>query len=220
MKIMKKIIILLVSVLCSVVVANAQESSKIDLSGNVTFLSMTNSTLTGGYFSENPALRACVSASYKNFSVSVMRNSDLGDPKSGANLFALSPSWDQTFGKYNVSVTMEFDFFDHETSMNMVAPYVSIKRKGFVDVELMAAYAAMFQGGDLNVQMLAVSKNYSGFTFKAYAWNVNWGNNKQNAALEISKSLHDNFKVSVYGHLNDFRRKASCFGAVRLVYSF
>ena len=223
-KIMKKIIVSLVVVLSSMFgVVRAQVEHEVKLSGNVTLLSMTNSTLSGGYFSQNPALRGIVSASYKDFSLMIMRNSDLADSESGANLFALSPSWSHSFGKYDVMVATEFDLFDYETSMNMVAPYVTVERNGLINFEVMVAYATMFKGGDLNIQMLAVSKNYAGYMFKFYVWNVNWGSNKQNTALEISRNVSDHVKMSVYGHLNDiFERNGdmSYFGAIRVGYSF
>jgi len=235
---MKRLLVMLVSVVF-LFVAHAQEidsvnvvkdsmkmskKSSVKLSGSLAFLSMTNSTFTGGYFSVNPAIRGVVTASYKDFGFTVMRNSDLLDNKTEANLFAIIPSYSKTFGKskhkFNVFAAVEFDFFDHTKEINLMAPYVILSYKGVVNVETMLCYGKVFAGGDLNIQMLAISKDYQGFTFKAYVWNVNWGGNKQNCALEISKQIGNHFKVSVYGHLNDLSRKVSCFGAVKIGFSF
>ena len=217
---MKQLIISLISLVC-VLVANAQESKPVvAVTGNVTFLSMTNSTFTGGKFGDNPALRGSVVASYKGVGVAAMRNSDLLDRTTSANFFALGPSYSGSLGKFDLHATLECYFFDDIPEMNMVAPYVIASYGGVVNIETMVCYAQFFESKELlDVQMLAISKDYQGFTFKAYAWNVNWGGNKKNAVLEISKRLN-HFKVSIFGHVNDLTREVSYFGAIRVGYSF
>ncbi|MDR0282692.1 MAG: hypothetical protein LBI53_05375 [Candidatus Peribacteria bacterium] len=227
---MKKLLVMVVAMAC-LFVAHAQATDSVSvvkdsvkLSGNLTFLSMTNSLFTGGYFSVNPAICGSVDLSYKGFGINVMRNSDLLDHKSGANVFAFTPTYSKTFGKskhkFNVFVAAEIDFQDYVRELNLVAPYTTLSYRGVVNIEAMFAYVKFLEGGDANIQRLAISKEYQGFTFKAYFWNVNWGGSKQNCALEISKQFGDHFRVSVYGHLNDLSRKVSCFGAVRIGVSF
>ena len=211
---------LLVSMVFALSINAQVEKDSVKVSGSVTFLSLTNSTLSGGYFSPNPSVRASISASYQNFAISVMRSSDLLDYKSGGNFFAISPNYAKTFGRFDAFVAVELDIFDHDRAMNLAAPYTVLSYNGVVHVETMLAYATLFQGGDINIQMLAISKSYIGLTFKAYVWNVNWNGNKKDAALEISKPLNDHFKLSVFGHLNDLSRDISMFGAVRVGYSF
>ena len=225
---MKKIIVSLVVVLsavCSVV--NAQEvklaQDSVKFSGKGEIGSQKNSLLTGNRFNKKPFASISLTASYEDFSFSVARCSDLLDETSGANFFAFTPSWGRSFGKYDISASLEFDFFDVQTQNNLVAPYIYITRNGGVNIEAMVTYGWCFKGGTLDSEMLAVSKSYQGYTVKGYIWNVTWGSNQQNSALEISKNLSDKIKLSVYGHLTDIFEKngnMSYFGALRLGYSF
>ncbi|MDR0860751.1 MAG: hypothetical protein LBO09_07450 [Candidatus Peribacteria bacterium] len=222
---MKKLIIV-VAVLISVVSVNAQDSvnvkESVKISGNVTFKSMSNSTLTGGFFSQNPALSAGITASYKDVSFTISRNSDLLDPTTGANVFAFLPSYTKTLEKWSVNATVEADFFDQTKDINLIAPELTIARKGVVDADVFLCYArTLTSNQDIYIARGSVSKTYQGFTFRAYAWYVNWGTNKISFAGEISKEVFPKVKVSVFGHLNNVNlpeRKE--FGAVRIGYSF
>ncbi|MDR2540259.1 MAG: hypothetical protein LBD11_00305 [Candidatus Peribacteria bacterium] len=224
---MKKLIIV-VAMLVSVVAVNAQNDSvnvvkeSVKISGNITFKSMSNSTLTGGFFSQNPALSATITASYRNASLAISRNSDLLDPTTGANVFAFLPSYTKTFGKYAVNTTIEVDFFDQTKDINLIAPELTISRKGVVEVDLFLCYARTFTSHqDIYIARGSVSKSYQGFTFRAYAWYVNWGVDKISFAGEISKEIAPKLRVSVFGHLNNVNLPTgSEFGAVRIGYSF
>jgi hypothetical protein len=201
---------------------NEMSKPKVKVSGSVSFLSMTNSTLTGGYFSQNPALRGIITVSYKDFSFTVMRNSDLLDPTSGANVFAFIPEYSKRWGKYSLTASIEVDQFDHTKELNLIAPSVAVARKGAVDVDVLLCYARTFTSNeDIYIARGSVAKSYQGFTFRAYAWYVNWGGDKVSFAGEISKEVFPNVKVSVFGHLNNVNTSESkVFGAIRIGYNF
>jgi hypothetical protein len=223
---MKKIVVFVVCVMLAMTIS-AQDSvnvvkESVKLSGSVTFMSMTNSTLTGGFFSQNPAIRGMVSASYRDFSLSLMRNSDLLDPTTGANVFAFLPSYTKTWGNWSLDATVEVDVFDYTKDLNLIAPELTISRKGVVDADLFLGYARTFTSGqNIYIARGSVSKSYQGFTFRAYAWYVNWGEDKVSFAGEISKEIVPKLRVSVFGHLNNVNVPDSkVFGAVRVGYSF
>ncbi|MDR0608002.1 MAG: hypothetical protein LBG52_06795 [Candidatus Peribacteria bacterium] len=207
--------------------ANAQDSvnvgrKPVKLSGNVMFMSMTNSASTGGCFSQNPALCGMVTASYRDFSFTMMRNSDLLDATTGANVFAFRPSYTKFWGKWSMNTTIDVKFFDQMKDLNFIAPELTIVRKGVVNADLFLCYARTFTSQqDIYIVRPTVSKTYQGFTFRAYAWYVKWGNDRISFAGEISKEIAPKLRVSIFGHLNNVNlsdRKE--FGVVRIGYSF
>lgn len=210
----------LVALMGVVVVNNAQAQDTVVISGNVMFLSMTNATLTGGFFSKNPALRGLISISYSDFSFSVMRNSDLLDPTSSANVFVLLSSYTKTWGKWSLEMTGEIDVFDKVKDLNLISPYLTIARRGVIDMDVLVGYARTISE---NVYLLrgSVSKSYQGFTFRAYAWYLDWETDKVSFAGEISKNVSPQLKVSVFGHLNNVNLDGgNLFGVIRVGYSF
>jgi hypothetical protein len=226
---MKNLILMTLVALMGVVAvnnANAQDSvnrrESVKLSGNVMFKSMSNSTLTGGFFSQNPAVGATITASYRKVAFTFSRNCDLLDPTTGANVFAFLPSYTKTWGKWSLNTTIEVDFFDQVKDLNLVAPELIIARKGAVDMDLFVGYARTFTSKqDIYIVRHTVSKTYQGFTFRAYAWYVNWGADKVSFAGEISKEIAPKLRVSVFGHLNNVNLDdGKSFGAVRIWYSF
>ncbi|MDR0649993.1 MAG: hypothetical protein LBG59_00880 [Candidatus Peribacteria bacterium] len=227
---MKNLVLMTLVALMGVVAtnnANAQDNvnvgrEPVKLSGNVMFMSMTNSTLTGGFFSQNPALRGMVTASYRDFSFTMMRNSDLLDATTGANVFAFLPSYTKVWGNWSFDAAVEVDVFDYTKDLNLIAPEVTITRKGVVNIDLFLCYARTFTSQqDIYIVRPTVSKTYQGFTFRVYAWYVKWGNDRISFAGEISKEIVPKLRVSVFMHFNNVNlsdRKE--FGAVRLGYSF
>ena len=201
---------------------SAQTKETVRINGSVTLLSMTNSTLTGGAFSEKPAVRGIVSASYKNFSFILLRNSDLVDQTSGANLFGFMPGYTKIWGKWSVNGTLDVEFFDHVKELNLAAPELTILHKGIVETEVFMGYARTFTSKqNIYIVRPSVAKCYQGFTFRAYAWYVKWGQDKISFAGEISKQVAPQWKVSVFGHLNNVNLSESkTFGAVRGTYAF
>lgn len=218
---MKKISILVV-LFAIAISLHAQEAVK--LSGALTFMTQTNSLFTGGRFSENPALNASINVGYKGFSLMVGRNSDLLDSKSGANLFAISPSYSKGFGRYNVYFALELDLQDYVKDLDLIAPYIVISRKGaIVDLNLIGAYARPLQdGSNIWIGRLGVEKKLGkGYSAKLYCWAVDWGGLNYSLAGEVSKEITQNMSLSLYYHLNNFTSdKKQEFGVVRLNYSF
>ncbi|MDR3168525.1 MAG: hypothetical protein LBU27_01875 [Candidatus Peribacteria bacterium] len=227
---MKNLICMTLVALMGVVAVNnvnAQDSvnvrcEAVKISGNVMFKSMSNSTLTGGFFSQNPAVSATITASYRDVAFTFSRNCDLFDPTTGANVFAFLPSYTKTWGKWSLNTTIEVYFFDQVKDLHLIAPEITIARKGVVDVDLFVCYARTFTSKqDIYIVRPTVSKSYQGFTFRAYAWYVNWGIDKVSFAGEISKEIVPKLRMSVFGHLNNVNLSDDeFFGAVRVGYSF
>lgn len=221
---MKKMIIL-VALLTIVSILHAQNETKekINISGSITFMTQTNSLFTGGRFSDKPALNARITASYENFAFGVSRNSDLLDSKSGANVFAITQSYSRSWGKYNLYTAVEVDMFDYVKELNLIAPYFVVSRSGSWNTELMAGYARTFQNGDnIWLARLGVGKSISnGYSFKLYAWAVDWGGVNYSLAGEVSKEIVPKVKLGVYCHFNNFTSENHQeFGAIRLTYNF
>lgn len=221
---MKKNLILVALVVITISLhAQSETKEKINFSGSITLSSQTNSLFTGGRFSDKPALNARISANYRNFTMTFARNSDLLDSKSGANLFVFSPSYSKTWGKYNLYLATELNVFDHVKTFNLIAPYAVIGKRGFIDTDLMAGYARTFQDGDnIWLARFGVGKKLNnGYSFKLYAWVVDWGGVNYSLAGEVAKEIAPKVKLAVYYHLNNFTAENHQeFGAIRLSYSF
>lgn len=220
-------IISAIVVLLTLASAYAQEQKQnvnaIKVSGSLTFATQTNSLFTGGRFSDKPALNANLTATYKNFAFGVSRNSDLLDSKSGANLFAFSPSFSKSWGKYHLYTAVEVNLFDYVKEFNLVAPYFVMSRSGFLHTNLMGGYARTFNGTDVWLARCGLGKNFSnGYAVNLYGWVVDWGGVNYSLAGEISKSLSKNVNLLVYYHLNNFTNKDQHqeFGAIRIRYKF
>jgi hypothetical protein len=184
--------------------------------------SATNSNLTGGYFSLAPGMRGQVTAAYCGFAFTAMRNSDLKDPASAANLTVLIPAYTKTFGAFAMTVSAETYFFDQRRDLDLIAPALTFVKKGAVNMELLVLYGASFEGNDVFSQRFAISKEYAGYTFKLTGWNVDWVTHRQALAAEVSTKLTDRFRFTVIGNLHhnydlDVTQK---FGVVRIGYSF
>jgi len=202
----------------------AQESAekRVKLSGQAMLSSATNSNLTGGFFSLAPGARGQATASYSGFAFTAMRNSDLKDPASAANLTVLVPAYTQRLGTCAITFSAETYFFDQRSDLDVIVPGLTLSRKGAVDVELLVLYGSFYEGGNIFTQRLAISKEYADYTFKLTGWNVNWGTHRMALAVEFSKRLTDRFRFAVMGNLNhiydtDTTQK---FGVVRIGYSF
>jgi len=203
--------------------APAKERTK--LSGQVIFMSSTNSSVTGGFFSQTPAIRGMITASKSGFAFAAGRNSDLIDPKSNANVTIIIPSYTKAFGNFSAMVAVETYLFDQNIALDIISPALTLARKGVVSVELFAIYGYAFQGADYDnmySQRLAISTDYAGYTFKLTGWNAHWGSHRQALALEVSTKLTERIRLFVSGNLNhnydaDNTQK---FGVVRLAYSF
>jgi len=205
----------------------AQENSqsqkeRVKMSGQVMLMSATNSNLTGGYYSLSPAARGQVTASYRGFMLTAMRNSDLLNSASPANLTVLAPAYTRTFRAYAITLSAETYLFDQRRDLDLIAPALALARKGAVNVEILVLYGVSFEGEDAFSQRLAISKDYAGYTFKLTGWNVYWVTHRMAFAAEISTKLTDRFRVTVIGNLNhifdtDTTQK---FGVVRIGYSF
>jgi len=222
------------------VTVSAQDSLRVSdrdtvkISANLTLKSMSNSLLTGGFFSQNPALALAVTASYRDFSFTLVRNSDLLDPATGANLFCFFPSYTKTWGRWSLNLIVEVDFFDQMKELDLFAPELTIARKGVVDADLFLCYARTFTSQrDIYIARGSVSKSYQGFTFGLYAWYVDWAKSPEDPlfaiesrnwvslAGEISKEITSNWRVSVFGHFNKVKLlEHQEFGAIRIGYSF
>ena len=215
-----KLILLLFIVSSSLMSVTAQD--KVKMSGQVMLLSATNSNLTGGYYSLTPGIRGQVTASYRGFAFTAMRNSDLQNSTSLANINVFVSAYTRMFGTYAVTLSAETYLFDHRSDLDLIAPGLTLSKKGVVDVEILALYGACFEGGDVLSQRLSISKEYAGYTFKLTGWNVEWITHRMAFAAEISTKLTDRFRLSVSGNLNhivdtDTTQK---FGVVRIGYSF
>lgn len=218
---MKKMIIAIVVIIMTIASATAQSDS-VKLSGSLTFLTRTNSTFTGGQFSVNPALRLALTASYKDFSFTAMRNSDLLDPSTGGNLVALTPAYAKSYGKMNLLVAAELDLFDVTKEINLIAPYFVVGyNQASASVNVMGAYARLLQGGNIWVGSIIIGKSFQGYDFRVYGWAMDWNGPIFSLAGEISKQIAPHVKASVFYHLNDFTsQNHKEFGAVRVGYSF
>jgi len=221
---MKRFFLLILIVLSFLMSVMAQDSvgERVKMSGQAMLMSSTNSNLTGGYYSLSPAVRGQVTASYRGFAATAMRNSDLQNQASLANLNVLILSHTRTFGRYVMTLSAETYLFDHYHNLDLFSPGLLLARKGAIDVEILALYGACFEGGEVFSQRLAISKEYAGYTFKITGWNVNWVTHRMAIAAEISTKLSDRFRLSVIGNINhiyddDTTQK---FGVVRVGYSF
>jgi hypothetical protein len=198
------------------------QRERVKMSGQVMLMSATNSNLTGGYYSLAPAIRGQVTASYRNFAFTAMRNSDLLNPESAANLTVLAPAYARTFGAFTMTFSAETYLFDHRRDLDLISPSFTLSRKGVVNVEALVLYGASFEGKDVFSQRLSISKDYAGFTFKLTGWNVYWGTHRTACAAEISTKLTDHFRFTVIGNLNYIYDddKTQKFGVVRIGYAF
>jgi len=203
--------------------ASPKERAK--LSGQVIFLSSTNSSVTGGFFSQTPAIRGMFTASKSGFAISAGRNSDLIDPKSNANVNIIVPSYIKTFGIFSAMASVETYLFDQNIEIDIICPALTLALKGVVNLELFVVYGFAFQSADYDnmyAQRLAISKDYAGYTFKLTGWNTYWGSHRHALALEISKGLTERLRLFVSGNFNHNydANKTQKFGVVRLAYSF
>ena len=202
---------------------NAQsQRERVKMSGQVMLMSATNSNLTGGYYSLSPAIRGQVTASYRGFALTAMRNSDLLNWESAANLTVLAPAYTRSFGAFAMTVSAETYIFDQRSDLDLIAPALLLARKGVVDVDVLALYGASFKGKNVFTQRLSISKDYAGFTFKLTGWNVYWNTHRAALAAEISTKLTDRFRFTVIGNLNHVfdTETTQKFGVVRISYSF
>jgi len=204
------------------VVAQDTIRERVTISGQVMLLSATNSNLTGGYYSLTPGARAQATALYRGFTFTAMRNSDLQSPESIANITVLLPAYTRKFGDYAMTLSLETYFFDRRSDLSLIAPGLSLGRKGAVDVEILVLYGACFEGGNVFSQRLSISKDYAGFTFKLTGWNVNWGTHRMALAAEISTRLSDRFRLAFSRNLNHIfdNDTTQKFGVIRIGYLF
>ena len=226
---MKQLIIMSLITSCCMIKLSAhddiKEKEQLKMSGQAVLMSLTNSNLTGGFFSQTPAVRGLITASKGGFRFTAGRNSDLADPKSNANFCMFFPSYTKTFGNFSATLATELYLFDQNIAMDFIVPALTLTRKGVINIELLALYGYSFQGSNFDnliTQRLAISKEYAGYTFKLTGWNVCFGTHRQALALEVSKKLTEKIHLFVSGNINhnydtDITQK---FGAVRLAYSF
>ena len=226
---MKKILFVLFFTSCSVLILLAQEENnekeRMKMSGQLILMTTTNSNLTGGYFHYMPAVRGLVTASKGGFSFTAGRNSDLVEPKSAANVSLLIPAYTKSFGKFATTLSTEVYIFDQFTNMDVIAPSITLARKGALNVDVFVAYGWAFQGvggNDMFTQRLTVSTDYAGFTFKLIGWNVDYGTHRNAAAFEVSTKLSEKIRLFVSGNINHVHddKKTHKFGLVRLAYTF
>ena len=199
---------------------SAQDSVRI--SGQVMLSSATNSNLTGGFFSLAPGARGQATALYHGFAFTAIRNSDLQSPASAANLTVLVPAYTRTFRTFAISLSAETYFFDQRRDLDLIAPGLTLSKKGAVNIEILVLYGARFSGENLFSQRLAISKDYAGYTFKLTGWNVNWDTHRIALAAEFSKKLSERFRLTVIGNINHIfdHDTTQQFGVVRIGYSF
>ena len=194
------------------------------MSGQVIFLSSTNSALTGGYFSQTPGIRGLVSVSKGGFVANAVRNSDLMNPDSRANFNMINSSYTKTFGNFSAAFATELYIFDKHIDFDFIVPMLTLNLKGAVNLEFCILYGYTFRGNydDLFSQRLAISKDYAGFTFKLTGWNVNFGTHRQALAFEVSTKLSERIRLFVSGNMNHIYETETTqkFGVVRLAYSF
>ena len=221
---MKRLFLLLFTASFCLMNITAQNSARerVKMSGQVMLSSATNSNLTGGYFSLSPGARGQVTASYRGFAFTAMRNSDLQSPESLANIIAFVPAYTRTFGTFAMTLSAETYLFDRRSDLDLIVSGLTLSKKGVVDVEGLVLYGACFEGEEIFIQRLAISKEYAGYTFKLSGWNTNWFTHRVAGAAEISTKLTDRFRLTVIGNLNyiydtDITQK---FGVVRIGYSF
>ena len=201
------------------------EKSRTKMSGQVIFMSSTNSSLSGGYFNDKPAIRGLITASKGGFSFTGGRNSDLIEPKSAANVCIFIPSYTMTFGNFSANFATEVHFFDQRIDLDIIAPATTLTLRGAVTFELFFIYGWAFQHkdyADIFTQRLAISRDYAGFTFKLTGWNVYLGTHRNAVAFEVSTKLTEKMRLSVSANLNhnygtDVTQK---YGVVRLAYLF
>ena len=202
----------------------AQDSVRecVKLSGQVMLSSATNSNLTGGFFSLAPSARGQATASYRGFTFTAMRNSDLQTPASLANLNAFVPAYTRTFGSFAITLSAETYLFDQRHDLDLMVAGLALSKKGAVVVEALVLYGGCFEGESIFIQRLAISKEYAGYTFKLTGWNVNWFTHRMAFAAEFSTKLSDRFRLTVIGNLNHIYDddKTQKFGVVRIGYSF
>jgi hypothetical protein len=209
------------------VILFAQENTQlpreqVKMSGQVMLMTATNSNLTGGYYSLSPAIRGQVTASYRGFALTAMRNSDLQNWESAANLTVIAPAYTRAFGAFAMTFSAETYIFDQRRDLSLIAPGFLLVRKGVVDVDVLALYGASFKGKNVFTQRLSVSKDYAGYTFRLTGWNVYWNTHRAALAAEISTKLTDRIRFTVIGNLNYIfdTETTQKFGVVRLGYSF
>lgn len=209
------------------IILHAQENAlfpreRVKLSGQVMLMSATNSNLTGGYYSLSPAVRGQVTASYRNFALTAMRNSDLINWESAANITLIAPAYSRVFGAFVMTVSAETYLFDQRSDLSLIAPGVLVLRKGVVNVDANVLYGIGFNGKNVFSQRLSISKDYAGYTFKLTGWNVYWNTHRTALAVEVSTKLTDRVRFTVIGNLNRIidTKTTQKFGVVRIGYSF
>ncbi|MEN9338281.1 MAG: hypothetical protein RI945_6 [Candidatus Parcubacteria bacterium] len=225
---MKKLFVLCSFVMICFDIFAQDKKDSIKVSGSITFQTQTNALVTGGRFSDKPALKGLLVFSKRNFNFSITRNSDLVDPKNNANFTSSALTFSKKLNqKFKVSASTEVFVFDANKDMNLLMPsgtvtYIFGKNfsTGFT------AFYLKFLEGDPDAYSLRfdVGKKVEKFGLEArvYGWFVDWNGENYSAVAEISKVFEKRWKLSFFQHWNKFNNKASYakFGVVRLAYSF
>ena len=216
-------------------------------SGATMLSSATSSSLTGGYFSLNPGVRAQATATYGGFYLSAARNSDLLNSSSSfANINSFGVGYNRRFGNLAMTLHTEKYFFDMRKAGNgmpldMVAPSLNILYRGSVNLEAFFVYGYFYEWNKddifekyLFAQRVSVSKDFADFTFKVTGWHTYWNTDRLSLAGEVTKKLNDRFRITVTLNMNhDLKNKTNQgkkiddpvsvtqkFGVVRLSYFF
>lgn len=223
-----KIFLFSVIVMMSLTTFAQSGKDSIKVGGSITLQTQTNALVTGGRFSDKPALKGQLVFSKKNSNFSVTRNSDLVDQKNNANFFSGALSFSKKLSeKIKVSTSVEVFVFDANKDMNLLMPSGTVAysfgknySSGFT------AFYLKFLEGDPDAYCLRfdIGKKIQkeGLEVRVYAWYVDWNGRNYSAVAEVSKTFSKSWKISIFQHWNKFTNKANHaeFGTIRLAYSF
>lgn len=222
---MKKV---LFSVIVMISLNSFAQKDSLKIGGSITLQTQTNALVTGGRFSDKPALKGQIFLSKKSSTFSVTRNSDLADPKNNANFTSALYSFSKKLGdKFKITPAIEIYIFDTNKNMNMLLPSLvtTYYFNKTTNVNLTGYYIKFLEGAkDAYSIKLDVGKKVEkyGLEFRIYGFYVDWNGQNFSAVAEVSKTFNRGWKVSMYQHWNKFNSKVNYaqFGAIRLIYNF
>ena len=200
---MKKIIVIIVLAVITVVSVSAQREKEVTLSsvsaqsekkvtlwGNAKLNSSTPGMIGGGLWDKNPSYTETVGVNVGNFSFSAFRTSDLLDKTTNANQTDISIAYGKKFGNWKVSVANDVLLFDNN-AMNMLTPrIIGAYSKGNFAMEGMVSICPFFKGGNMKVIRLSPSMNIQGYNFRLFVWEKEMkGIYSTPVVLQIGKKL-------------------------------
>lgn len=205
-------------------VEETQKKETVRLNGTVNFSTQAVSPLLGSVLSPNPQLSAELRSYYKGFGVSLYRSSDLLDSKSMANFFSFAPNYYKSFGQqWSLYSALHFEFYDKVKQANLVAPYIILSKKGWINTDVFLGYGHFFEGSDLVGTIIGLSKTLEGITLKISSADIYMINSGWNCSVigEISKEIFPKMTLGMaYNYLNfNTPQKMGC-GVVKLGYRF